>query len=427
MPSAGLRIQNGKSPHSFLPSSFPFGNPPSTLQWWGPSDTLTRMDEPRDPYKSPPPGTRKANARLGQTILRDVSQGQTFRHMHRDIKSLYGYYLDDAQQARLASMGKMKRFFFLCGWFLRGLILKLPPSRRILLLLAFFLMLQGDIAFRSERFVLDFQMSFLAFFVMLVILMLELKDKLLAKDELAVGRAVQIALMPAENPRLDGWDIWIQTQPANDVGGDLVDYIELPGGRLGLALGDVSGKGLGAALLMAKLQSTFRAYATDQAPLDELGRRVNAIFCRDGLPGKFATMVYLELGPDSGTLRLLNAGHMPPLLLDGGAIEKTPPGSLPLGIFPDAAYREATVEVPPGGTLVIYSDGLTEAFRGEEEFFGEERLLALLAKLHGVGAEAAGKRILMEVETFLGGERPEDDLSLAILRRRAEGEAAPGS
>jgi sigma-B regulation protein RsbU (phosphoserine phosphatase) len=190
---------------------------------------------------------------------------------------------------------------------------------------------------------------------------------------------------------------------------------------MGVALGDVSGKGLGAALLMAKLQSTLRAFATDCLPLDELGRRVNSIFYRDGLPGKFATLAYLELEPGSGTVRLLNAGHMPPLLLGPDRVEKTPPGSLPLGIFPEADYREITVEVPPGATLLLYSVGLTEAFNASEEFFGEERLLALLPKLAGVSAEAVGKRILREVGEFLGGERPGDDLSLAVLRR-ADGE-----
>lgn len=375
--------------------------------------------DPADPSRN---RTRKSEPRLGRTILNDVSQGQTFRHMHRDMRDLYHYYLDDAQKARLASMGRIRRGLYLCGWFLRGLIVKLPPSRRLLLLLAFFLMVQGDIFFRTDRLILDLKMSFLAFFVMLVILMLELKDKLLAKDELAVGRAVQVALLPQGNPDLDGWEIWLQTQPANDVGGDLVDYIALPDGKLGISLGDVSGKGLGAALLMAKLQSTLRAFATDRVPLDDLGRRVNGIFYRDGLPGKFATLVYLELEPGSGTVRLLNAGHMPPLLLAPGTLEKTPPGSLPLGIFPEAAYREVSVEVPPGATLLLYSDGLTEAFNDSEEFFGEERLLALLPKLAGVSAEAAGKRIVREVQEFLGGERPGDDLSLAVLRRREASE-----
>jgi phosphoserine phosphatase RsbU/P len=358
--------------------------------------------------------------------MRDVSRGQTFRHMHRDFRDLYAYYLDESQQARLASMGRIKRYLFLCAWFLRGLILKLPPARRLLLLLAFFLMFQGDLVYSDERFVIDLKMSFFAFFLMLVILMLELKDKLLAKDELAVGRAVQIALMPTGNPALAGWDLWLYTQPANDVGGDLVDYLSLPGGRLGISLGDVSGKGLGAALLMAKLQSTLRAYATERYPLNELGQRVNTVFFRDGLPGKFATLVYLELEPGLGSVRLLNAGHMPPLLLAATSLEKTPPGALPLGIFPDAVFREVAVEVPPKTTLVLYSDGLTEAFNAKEEFFGEERLLALLPKLAGVSAEAAGKRIIREVEEFLGGERPGDDLSLAILRRLGPGEESPG-
>jgi hypothetical protein len=361
---------------------------------------------------------------LGATLLKDVLHERPVHHFRRDLRDLYDYYLDDAQRERLARMGRVRQAFTLSWWFLRGLVMKLPPARRLLLLLAFFFMLQGDIAFRGERFLLDIKMSIVSFLMMLIILMLELKDKLVAKDELAVGRAVQLALMPSENPALGGWDIWLTTRPANDVGGDLVDYLSLPDGRLALALGDVSGKGLGAALLMAKLQSTLRAYATDLTGLDELGRRVNAIFCRDGLSGKFATLLYLEVAPDSGAVRLLNAGHMPPLLLGPDSLAKTPPGSLPLGILPEADYREVAVDVPPGSTLILYSDGLTEAFNAQEEFFGEERLHALLQKLAGVSAEAAGKRIIREVDTFLEGERPEDDFSLAVLRRLSPEESS---
>lgn len=367
--------------------------------------------------KSGTPTEKRVQPELGATLLKDVLHERPVHHFRRDLRDLYDYYLDDAQRERLARMGRIRGAFVLAWWFFKGLILKLPPARRLLLVLAVFFMLQGDLVFRGQRFILDIKMSILSFLAMLIILMLELKDKLVAKEELAVGRAVQVALMPSKNPALEGWDMWLTTRPANDVGGDLVDYLELRDGRLALALGDVSGKGLGAALLMAKLQSTLRALATDCAGLADLGHRVNAILCRDGLSGKFATLLYLEVAPNSGEVRLLNAGHMAPLLLRSESVVKTPPGSLPLGIFPEASFKEQLLEVPPGATLILYSDGLTEAFRGEQEFFGEERLLALLPKLAGVSAEAAGKRIVQEVDAFLSGERPEDDLSLAVLRR----------
>jgi len=123
----------------------------------------------------------------------------------------------------------------------------------------------------------------LGFVILLVILLLELKDKLVATDELAVGRAVQIAMLPRDNPVVSGWEIWLYTHPANEVGGDLVDYIKMDSDRWGIAIGDVAGKGLGAAMLMSKLQATLRALAPGFQELSDLGSEVNRIIYRDGL------------------------------------------------------------------------------------------------------------------------------------------------
>ena len=139
--------------------------------------------------------------------------------------------------------------------------------------------------------------------------------------------------------------------------------------------------------------------------------------CRDGLPGSFATLVYLELKPDSGQVRVLNAGHLPPITLQGGKLERLPPVAPPLGALPDAVYAEQRVEIEPGGLLVVYSDGLTEARNDKGEFFGEERLSAMLPELRGLTASELGSRLLAEVESFVGDERFSDDLSLALLMR----------
>ena len=255
------------------------------------------------------------------------------------------------------------------------------------------------------------------FVLVLVVLMLELKDKLLARDELEVGRAVQLALLPDRNPSVPGWDIWLYTRPANDVGGDLVDYLWITRQRLGMALGDVSGKGLGAALLMAKLQATIRALATDFPSLEELGRRLNAIFCRDQVPGRFATMVYLELGDASGAVRILNAGHPPPVLAGKGGIRVLDPVAPPLGILGDASYTEQGLVMDPGDLLVIFSDGVTEAANAAGDMFGEDRVNELVSGVSDLAAGVAGKRIVSRVEMFVGDERLGDDLSLIVIKR----------
>ena len=135
-------------------------------------------------------------------------------------------------------------------------------------------------------------------------------------------------------------DIWIHTHPANDVGGDLVDYLPVGEGRLGLSLGDVAGKGLGAALFMAKLQATLRALAPGRESIPALGAKLSGIFDRDGLPNRFTSLVYLEIASDSGEIRFLNAGHMPPLHLTAAGITELPRGGAALGILKQATFTE---------------------------------------------------------------------------------------
>ena len=361
----------------------------------------------------------RSRERLGHTVISDFKRGDLRSSIHRDFRELYQFYLDDPERARLASMRRLHRWFHVTFWLLKKLILRLPPARRFLLLVCLFLLVYGNFSFSTRNFQFDFHMSIVSFVLLLVILMLELKDKLLARDELEVGRAVQLALMPTRNPKLEGWDIWLFTRPANDVGGDLVDYLEDHHGNLGLVLGDVSGKGLGAALLMAKLQSTMRALAPDCDTLSDLGEKTNIIFCRDGIPGRFATMVYMQIEPGSGTVRLLNAGHPPPILLQGEKRESPPSVALPVGIFPDAVYKEQRIEIEPGGMLIAYSDGLTEARNAKMEFYGDGLFEALLPRLEDLSPEQAGALILEEVDRFVGEERPFDDLSLILIRRTA--------
>ena len=263
----------------------------------------------------------------------------------------------------------------------------------------------------------DTGLLILSFATITVVLLLELKDKLVARDELQVGREIQLSLLPSDSPELEGWDIWTYTRAANDVGGDLVDYVRFPTSRLGVMLGDVSGKGLGAALLMSKLQATLRAVAYEGMSLEELGWRTNRIMCRDGIVGKFAPLVYLDLGPGESRLRVLNAGHMPPLIARPDGIGSLEPVSLPVGVDPEERYEEQIIDLGPDELLLVYSDGVTEARNERGEFFGDARLLDLLGRIRDLSSDAAGVTVLRAVETFVGEESLPDDLSLVLVRR----------
>jgi hypothetical protein len=327
------------------------------------------------------------------------------------------FYLTPEHRHRLAGMSRFRRWVVLGWWLLKGLFFKLAPARRVVFLVALFLLVSAPGLSSGGRASVNVNTPVLGSILLVGILLLELKDKLLARHELEAGRAVQRALMPEYCPTLKGWDVWMYTRPANDVGGDLVDCLELGSGRVGFALADVAGKALPAALLMAKVQATLRALATDATSLSDLAARTNAILCRDGLPNRFATLVYLDVRDGDGGVRLVNAGHMPPVRISGTAFHDLPHGDMALGMMPGSAYQEQHEDLEPGEMLVIYSDGLTEALNEAGEFYGDERLRAVFPGLSALSAVAAGTKILESVDAFIGTTRPYDDLSLVILKR----------
>lgn len=350
--------------------------------------------------------------KIFNVLREDLRRADFERVLRRDFKELKEFMLTEERQKQLKDMGRLKRWFILAWWLLKSLILKLTPLRRLLVVLGIVLLLihvevKGD----TQHY------YFLGGLVLLFVLMLELKDKLIAQRELEAGRAVQNALMPERSPRVLGWNIWLFTRSANEVGGDLVDFVQMSESRFGVAVGDVAGKGLRAALLSAKLQASLRALAPDATSLGELAAKLNHIFCRDSLPNLFASIFYLEVQPDSGAVRSLNAGHIPPLLLRGTEVEKLEKGGVALGILPSATFVEQRVELQTGNVLLVYSDGLTEARNEEGMFFGEQHLLDLVSRLTDLPAEQIGDRIVAEIDRFVGEARANDDLSIAIVRR----------
>ena len=356
--------------------------------------------------------------KIGRIILNDIRRGGFKRTFRRDLKDIYHFYIDYKTKERLSQMGRIKRWFLLIIWLIKSLILKLSSTRRVLLVISLILYFLGRSQIQiEENTVIVTSLSQIAYLILLIVLMLELKDKLLAKDELAVGRAVQQAFIPQQNPSLNDWAIWLYSQPANDVGGDLVDYLKISENKLQIALADVAGKGLGAALMMAKLQATLRALAPNFQSLAELGAHVNEILCRDGLPNRFASLVYLELESGSNVIQILNAGHMPAIIIRDNRIQEMPWGSPALGLQKEITFIEQQIEMKKGDVLFIYSDGITDARNEAGKFFGEQRMMKLIQQYSGLSIEKIGKNILNEVEQFIGTERLYDDLSMVILKR----------
>jgi serine phosphatase RsbU (regulator of sigma subunit) len=362
------------------------------------SDTQTRFSRS---YRQASEFTR--------SVFDEFREGEMPTTLRRDFRETYDFYLDEAQRRELAAMGRFKRSLWSAWYLLKGLFLKLTPTRRLFILIGVVLLIDGMPTDTLE--------IVAAFFIVLFVLGLELKDKLLARDELEAGRAVQLALMPSATPRVEGWDIWMHNVPANDVGGDLVDHIDLEDGRTLITLGDVAGKGLPAALMAAKLQATIRAIAPADASLEDLGGRLNEIFCRDGLPNRFASMIHAEVPPDSDRVRFINAGHMPPLVVRDGRLDEVGRGGPAIGLSLGATFRAQSVNLAKDDILVLYSDGVTEARNEIGRFFGDDRFQDLIRYMHGMNAASAGARILRAVEEFVRSAPQSDDLSLVIIRR----------
>ena len=247
----------------------------------------------------------------------------------------------------------------------------------------------------------------------------EIRERERVEQELRVARSIQQASLPKEVPKLVGWQITPYYHPAREVGGDFYDFFELDNGRLGLVVGDATGKGVPAALVMASARSMLRAVAqVSESPGDVL-RRVNDSLVADIPPNMFVTYFYAILEPESANLRYANAGHDLPYLhrLSGEAEELRARG-MPLGLMPGMSYEEKQTVLDAGEAALFYSDGLVEAHDPKGYMFGFPNLKALVAKHSEEGS--LGELLLEELYSFVGeGWEQEDDITLLTLRRSA--------
>jgi phosphoserine phosphatase RsbU/P len=233
------------------------------------------------------------------------------------------------------------------------------------------------------------------------------------EQEMSRAREIQQALLPKTLPQLPGVQIAGAWQPARAVGGDYFDVIRLDERRLGICIGDVSGKGITAALLMANLQAAFRAFATPEASPASVCAKLNAFLCGNVAPGKFITFFYAVLDAEQRTLSYENAGHSPGLLVKtNGQAELLRGGGAVLGMLPEWSYTDSTVKLDAGDHLLLFTDGITEAATPAGEEFGEERLIQ--AARNGDGTAAHLQRSIMEQVTEFCSANFHDDATLLV-------------
>ena len=248
----------------------------------------------------------------------------------------------------------------------------------------------------------------------------EIRSRERLEQELQVAKLIQQHFLPRTLPDLPGWDVDAHYRPAREVGGDFYDFITLDEGKIGLVIGDVTDKGVPAALVMAATRSVLRAAAQRLIDPGEVLERVNEHLCPDIPENMFVTCLYGVLEPATGRLRFANAGHNLPCVRSGSRVVELRATGMPLGLMPGMRYDEAEAVLEPGAQILLYSDGLVEAHNEEREMYGTPRLTALFASL---GREdRLIDRLLGSLQAFPGGAvEQEDDITLVSLRRSAQG------
>ena len=246
-----------------------------------------------------------------------------------------------------------------------------------------------------------------------------LRQQAIERD-LEMARRVQQGLLPSGPPEFPGYRFFDFYEPARHVGGDSYDYVPLPDGRLAVVLADVSGKGVSAALLMAKLSAEARyCLASERDPAEAI-RRLNRTFSSSGWEDRFVTLVLAVLDPTTDQMQVVNAGHLPPLVRHGKTVEM--PGEefagLPLGVVPDYPYEAFSVTLAAGECAAFYTDGFSEAMNAAGELYGMDRMKARFADDVPDAAEL-GKHLLDDVEQFVSGHPQSDDMCLVCIGRNA--------
>jgi serine phosphatase RsbU (regulator of sigma subunit) len=377
------------------------------------------------PQTPPRPARFERVEHFWQRVSEGRNIDELWNQFTADARSSYGFYGKDVDWDEVNKLPAWKRPLRVAGQLFWAMMSKLTPARRVLLLVALAMLLFSGVKFQAGNTSLDVNLDLLAALLFLLLLSLELADKVIMKRDLEIAREIQAWLVPSHPPPIPNAEIAFHTRPQNSVAGDYYDAFyplsdAASGGKLMLVMADVAGKSVPAALLMATLQASLRTIASEGLPLSQLAERLNRYACAHSLGGqRFTTAVVAEFDPPSRTLAYVNAGHnFPVVRRANGGTERLESGGLPLGISPDASFPSSTVALEAGDTLVLFTDGVVEAFNAAGEEFTDGRWLNVIRSLPNLSAVDSLGYLLKSVENFVGATRQSDDITCLVLRTR---------
>jgi len=380
----------------------------------------------------PPEYNRGSPPPPGDGLWDRISEGrrldERWSQFTADAQASYGFYGKDLDWEQLRTIPAWRRPFRVAKHFFWALVMKMTPARRVLLFLALIMLIISSPKFNVGRqFSFDFNFDTVAALVFLLLLSLELADKVTMKRDLEIAREIQSWLTPSQPPKVAGASIAFQTRPQNSVAGDYYDAFYPmddgeSGGKLFLVIADVAGKSVPAALLMATFQASVHTVAREGTTLQKLVARLNRYACAHSLDGRrFTTALLGEYEPATRQLTYVNAGHNAALIRRNNPkreaqIERLPASGVPFGISPDAAYETATVELGPRDALVLFTDGVVEAFNGKGQEFTDARLVDEVRRLPDWDAQRSLQFLMQRVDEFVGATKQSDDITCLVLR-----------
>jgi phosphoserine phosphatase RsbU/P len=380
------------------------------------------MGIPPAASQAPPLRAREGFSARLRNFWQRVTEGRQIEDLWSqfaaDARASYGFYGSDVDWDEIKKLSPWRRPLHIARQFFWALLLKLTPARRVLLLAALVMLVLSS----GKQ---DFRFESLAAGAFLLLLSLELADKVTMKRDLEIAREIQTWLVPSLPPEVPGAEIAFASRPQNSVAGDYYDAFfatgaAADGGKLTLVIADVAGKSIPAALLMATLQASLRTIAGEGASLADLVTRLNRYACAHSLDGRrFTTAVLAEYEPAARRLSYVNAGHNAPILRRAnGDMEKLDIGGVPLGIQSAAAYESSAKDLRPGDALIFFTDGVVEAFDENGAEFGNDRWLAAIRSLPELSAQESLQFLITRVDAFVGATRQSDDITCMIFRAK---------
>jgi sigma-B regulation protein RsbU (phosphoserine phosphatase) len=383
---------------------------------------------------APPPVNSKTTPK-GPGTWNQISEGREWddllKQFTADARASYGFYGKDVDWEEIKRLPRWRRPFRIAKGFFWALVMKLSPARRVMLFAALVMLVISSPKFQVTRnLAFDVNLDTAAALLFLLLLSLELADKVTMKRDLEIAREIQSWLVPSTPPVVAGANVAFHTRPQNSVAGDYYDAFyplndAAEGGKLFLVIADVAGKSVPAALLMATFQASLHTVARNGVPLPELVFRLNRYACAHSLDGmRFTTAVLAEFDPKTRRLDYINAGHNAPVVkrhntkgAGGNAgVERLEVGGMPFGISLDAQYQMGSVELEPQDALILFTDGVVEAFNDKGQEFTDAQWIAAIHALPDWDAPRSLKFLLERVDEFVGVTKQFDDITCLVLR-----------